>query len=192
MIKRRATRERILDSAVALFYAEGIHAVGVDRVVAESCVAKATLYQQFGSKDALVAECLQRHADQWRRDVGEPALARTGSTVQRIGALFEHLAHQFAAPSFRGCPFINAAAEYPDRDGPVAAVIAAHRAEVHGVFSRLLGGLRPARRAELAEELVLLYDGAMVGAELDNGARAARIAKKAAQRLAQTAVSQSL
>ncbi len=178
-----AARDRILQAAADLFYGEGIHAVGVDRVTAESGVAKATLYQQFRSKDELVAACLQRRAEDWRHAVAEPVLAISGPAARRVGAVFERLGEAFAAPGYRGCPFINAAAEYPGRDGPVAAVIAAHRAQVRGLFADLLAAFPPARRAALTDQLVLLYDGTMVGAQLDQGPRAAQRAQAAARHL---------
>jgi AcrR family transcriptional regulator len=180
---RPGARERIVRAAGDLFYAEGIHAVGVDRVTAAAGVAKATMYQQFRSKDELVAACLQRHAEQWRASVAGPVLALSGSAARRVGAVFERLGKAFAAPGYRGCPFINAAAEYPGPDGPVAAAIAAHRAQVRGLFAELLAGVPAARRAALTDQLVLLYDGTMVGAQLDQGPRAARRARAAARQL---------
>lgn len=180
---RPGARERIVRAAGDLFYAEGIHAVGVDRVTAAAGVAKATLYQQFRSKDELVAACLQRRAEQWRASVADPVLALPGSAARRVGAVFERLGEAFAAPGYRGCPFINAAAEYPGPDGPVAAAIAAHRAQVRGLFAELLAGVPAARRAALTDQLVLLYDGTMVGAQLDQGPRAARRARAAARQL---------
>jgi AcrR family transcriptional regulator len=180
--ERRSARERILETAGTLFYAEGIHAVGVERVVTESGVAKATLYQHFRSKDALVAACLERRAEDWRCTVADQVLAQTGTPTRRVSKVFELLRAAFATPAYRGCPFINAAAEYPDRDGPVAAVIVAHRRDVRELFVALLAEL-PAQRNELADQLVLLYDGAMVGAQLGDGARAARRAQTAARTL---------
>ena len=180
---RPGARERIVRAAGDLFYAEGIHAVGVDRVTAAAGVAKATLYQQFRSKDELVAACLQRRAEQWRASVADPVLALPGSAARRVGAVFERLGKAFATPGYRGCPFINAAAEYPGPDGPVAAAIAAHRAQVRGLFAELLAGVPAARRAALTDQLVLLYDGTMVGAQLDQGPRAARRARAAARQL---------
>jgi AcrR family transcriptional regulator len=177
------TRDRILQAASALFYAEGIHAVGVDRVTTESGVAKATLYQQFRSKDELVAACLRRRAEHWHRSVAEPVLASSGTAVRRVSAVFGRLGEAFAEPGFRGCPFINAAAEYPGQDGPVPAVIAAHRAQVRGLFAALLAGLPASRRAVLTDQLVLLYDGTMVSAQLDQGPSAARRARTAARQL---------
>jgi AcrR family transcriptional regulator len=180
---RPGARERIVRAAGDLFYAEGIHAVGVDRVTAAAGVAKATMYQQFRSKDELVAACLQRRAEQWRASVADPVLALPGSAARRVGAVFERLGKTFATPGYRGCPFINAAAEYPGPDGPVAAAIAAHRAQVRGLFAELLADVPAARRAALTDQLVLLYDGTMVGAQLDQGPRAARRARAAARQL---------
>ena len=180
---RPGARERIVRAAGDLFYAEGIHAVGVDRVTAAAGVAKATMYQQFRSKDELVAACLQRRAEQWRASVAGPVLALSGSADRRVGVVFERLGKTFAAPGYRGCPFINAAAEYPGPDGPVAAAIAAHRAQVRGLFAELLADVPAARRAALTDQLVLLYDGTMVGAQLDQGPRAARRARAAARQL---------
>lgn len=180
---RPGARERIVRAAGDLFYAEGIHAVGVDRVTAAAGVAKATLYQQFRSKDELVAACLQRRAEHWRASVADPVLALPSSAARRVGAVFERLGKAFATPGYRGCPFINAAAEYPGPDGPVAAAIAAHRAQVRGLFAELLAGVPAARRAALTDQLVLLYDGTMVGAQLDQGPRAARRARAAARQL---------
>lgn len=180
---RPGARERIVRAAGDLFYAEGIHAVGIDRVTAAAGVAKATMYQQFRSKDELVAACLQRRAEHWRASVADPVLALPGSAARRVGAVFERLGKTFAAPGYRGCPFINAAAEYPGPDGPVAAAIAAHRAQVRGLFAELLAGVPAARRAALTDQLVLLYDGTMVGAQLDQGPRAARRARAAARQL---------
>jgi AcrR family transcriptional regulator len=182
-VLRPSARERILNAAASLFYAEGIHAVGVDRVAAESGVTKATLYQQFRSKDELVAACLQRRAEQWRRNVADPVLARGGSPMAGVDAVFGQLALALTSPGYRGCPFINAAAEYPRPDGPVAAVIAAHRSQVRALFGALLADRPRARRDELADQLVLLYDGAMVGAQLGDGAQAAQRARTAARRL---------
>ena len=180
---RPGARERIVRAAGDLFYAEGIHAVGVNRVTAAAGVAKATLYQQFRSKDELVAACLQRRAEHWRASVADPVLALPGSAARRVAAVFERLGEAFATPGYRGCPFINAAAEYPGPDGPVAAAIAAHRAQVRGLFAELLAGVPAARRAALTDQLVLLYDGTMVGAQLDHGPRAGRRARAAARQL---------
>src|SRR5579863_3787658 len=107
-----------METASALFYAEGIHAVGVDRVAQEADVAKATLYQQFRSKEELVAACLRQRSAHWQRHLAEPIRARAGSPGDRVARVFDLLGRGLSAPEYRGCPFINAAAEYPGREGP--------------------------------------------------------------------------
>jgi AcrR family transcriptional regulator len=184
VVDRPRARERLVETAAALFYAEGIHAVGVDRVASEAEVAKATLYQQFRSKDELVAACLRLRSAYWRRHIAEPVLARPGSPATRVARVFDLLGRGFGAPEYRGCPFINAAAEYPGRTGVVAEAIRSHRGEVRNLFTELLADLpASSRRRGLPHELILLYDGALVGAELDPSARPARVAKTAALRL---------
>jgi len=174
-----------METASTLFYAEGIHAVGVDRVVLDSGVAKATLYQHFRSKEELVAACLQQRSDHWRRNFAEPSLSRPGSPAARVAKVFDTLSRSVSVPGFRGCPFINAAAEYPGQDGPVAGVIQSHRTQVRKLFSDLLAPLPSTsrRKKELVDQFVLLYDGTMISAQLDWKPKPLRSAKAAAARL---------
>jgi AcrR family transcriptional regulator len=182
--QRSSARDRIMETASTLFYAEGIHAVGVDRVVSESGVAKATLYQHFRSKEELVAACLRQRSADWRRHLAEPILLRPGSPAARVAKVFDALSRSVAMPEFRGCPFINAAAEYPGEYGPVAEVIQSHRAEVRELFAELVAALGcTSRRNELVDQLVLLYDGTMISAQLDPKSKPHRSAKAAVARL---------
>src|SRR5437588_5888963 len=91
VMDRPRARERLVETAAALFYAEGIHAVGVDRVATEADVAKATLYQQFRSKDELVAACLRLRSAYWRSHIAEPVLAKPGSPAARVARVFDLL-----------------------------------------------------------------------------------------------------
>src|SRR5579875_3011870 len=120
----RSARERLVDVASRLFYAEGIRAVGVDRVIAEAGVAKATLYAHFASKDELVAAYLERQSAWWAAAVDGRADPR-GGLLARVLTPFDVLAERAASPGYRGCPFINAAAEFPG-SGPVADQISRH------------------------------------------------------------------
>ena len=182
--ERTSARARIIETASTLFYAEGIHAVGVDRVVLDSGVAKATLYQHFRSKEELVAEYLQERSDHWRRHFAEPILVRPGSAAAQVAKIFDTLCRSVSMPGFRGCPFINAAAEYPGNDGPVAEVIQSHRAQVRQLFADVLTPLpSSSRRKELVDQLVLLYDGTMISAQLDWRPKPLRSVKTAAARL---------
>jgi AcrR family transcriptional regulator len=182
--ERTSARDRILETASSLFYADGIHAVGVDRVVQDSGVAKATLYQHFRSKEELVAACLRQRSADWRRHFAEPILLRAGSPAARVAKVFDALSRSVSEPQFRGCPFINAAAEFPGHDGPVAAAIRSHRAQVRQLFAELVSPLPPTSgRKTLVDQLVLLYDGTMINAQLNAKSKPHRSAKAAAARL---------
>ena len=153
-------RARLLHTASALFYAEGIHAVGVDRVIVAAGVTRATFYRHFPSKDDLVVAYL-RGVDQATRaaagDVaGEPRLRRL------VGAMGEMV----CAPGFRGCAFINAAAEFPDPASPVHRAVAAHRAWLTDLFRTDLATAGHPDPTGAAAHLMMLRDGAMVAGYL--------------------------
>ncbi|MEO5901416.1 MAG: helix-turn-helix domain-containing protein [Ilumatobacteraceae bacterium] len=181
-------RDRLVATAAGLFYAEGIHAVGVDRIVDAAGVAKATMYQHFTSKDELVVACVQLHAARWRDHVAVAARRRTGKPAERVAFVFDLLAKGFVDPAYRGCPFINTAAEYPEPDGSVAMTIAAHRLQVRALFVELLAPVAAARRRECADQLLLIYDGSLVGAQHGAGAKVGRTARRAARTLVEAAM----
>ena len=108
--ERRPARERLLVAADELFYEEGVHSVGIDRVIARAGVAKATLYHAFGSKDELVRAYLRRrHAARQARMTLN--LARYDTPRERLLGVFDFLGEVFAEPGFHGCAFQNASAE---------------------------------------------------------------------------------
>ncbi|MEY9935038.1 AcrR family transcriptional regulator [Catenulispora sp. GP43] len=155
-------RARILETATRLFYAEGIHTVGVDRVIAEAAVAKATFYHHFKSKEDLVLAYLTTEYERQRALLeGAP-----GSGVERIEAILAKLAEVSAGPGFRGCPFLNAAAEFSDPGHPVRHVVDDYRAWYRGLMrDSLVAADRPDadRKADL---LLLVRDGIAVAGGL--------------------------
>jgi AcrR family transcriptional regulator len=162
-----SARRRVLETASALFYAEGVHAVGIDRIIAEAGVAKATFYHHFPAKDELVRAYLdaeyqrQRTAlEAVRQDVSDPRDALVG--------IFELLASNAVDPQFRGCPFTNAAAEYPDPTHPVRRTIAEYRRWNRGLFRDLLADAGHAEPDGTATMLMMLRDGIVVGGDLDD------------------------
>src|SRR3954462_1440518 len=119
-------RSRLLATATRIFYAEGLHSVGIDRIVAEAKVTRATLYRHFPSKDELVVAYL-RGIDQADRDrVGE-ALASGLPAVDILRTIARSIAEGIGSAQFRGCAFLNAVAEYPDPEHPVHKGVLAHR-----------------------------------------------------------------
>jgi AcrR family transcriptional regulator len=134
------TREHVLDVAYGLFYWHGIRATGVDRVAAEAGIAPTALYRLFPSKDALVAAYVERTAQRYR-EWFEAALAADGrSAAARIDALFAALDEQTRPEVCRGCPFMMALGEHPDKT-----------VEAHGIAVRLKKWVR-ARLRKLAHE----------------------------------------
>ena len=122
---RGRPRDRVLATASVLFYTVGIRAVGIDRIIAEAGVAKATFYHHFPTKDALVCAYLTDLHD--RSASAFAALASSVEPVDAVLALFDALGEFTCGPGFRGCAFVNAAVEYPDPASPVRAVVAGHR-----------------------------------------------------------------
>ena len=168
-IGRPPVRERLLTVADRLFYAEGIHAVGIDRVLAEAGVAKASLYQHFASKDDLVVAYLQVRIDKGQDYLDRQMASVDGTPADQIVSFFEILGSWMAGPAFRGCPFINAAAEFPQADHPVHGAVVEHRLRTRSRFRVLAADLAIDDPDSLADSFMLLYDGALVAADLDSG-----------------------
>lgn len=159
--------------ASELFYAEGIRAVGVDRVMAEAEVARGTFYRHFQGKDDLVRSCLEA------RDMGIRAQVAAATRATGGGApLLQGIAHSIGedvcGPGFRGCPFINAAAEYPDREHPVHQAVLLHRAWFHQVVEDAFRSIGVSDPGRSAATMVALRDGAMVAGYLNDAGTAAR------------------
>jgi AcrR family transcriptional regulator len=153
--------ERILATASTLFYERGIRAVGVDVIALEAGTTKKTLYDRFGSKDALVAAYLVRRADRWRAFL-DTALSDSGASgTDRVLAVFD-VAEEWAAANGRGCAFVNAFAEIGGTDHPANAVILEDKGFMHETFVRLLTEAGVAGADVLGGQLHLLYEGAIV------------------------------
>ena len=159
-------RERLLRTASAIFYRDGIHSVGVDRVVAEAGVTRATFYRHFPSKEDLVTAYLQRE-DATIRGYFEAAAPAAGSPDELLELIIEGIADDLSRNHTRGCPFINAAAEYPDPDSAVRRTVRAHRDWFRGSLEEALEAAGRADAASAASTLVLLRDAAFVGGYLD-------------------------
>jgi AcrR family transcriptional regulator len=161
-------RKRVLAAADRLFYERGIHGVGVNEIVRQAGVAKTSMYLHFESKDLLVASYLQARVDGYRAEweallarlEGEPAPAL-------LDAIFDVLGAFVAGEGFRGCPFVNAAAEICEPGHPARAPIDEYRLYVRDRLMREVaeraGAADPAR---LAGKLQLLYDAALAGSVL--------------------------
>lgn len=153
---------RILLTADELFYDEGIRAVGVDRLIAASNVTKATFYKHYGSKDRVIAAYIGYRHRQVAEALAELAADHTDPAAALEGMRDQVLA-EIAAPGFRGCPFINAAAEFSDPEHPVRVAVREHRDWYNTVVERFTRALGHPLPGHAADELVLARDGAMSG-----------------------------
>jgi AcrR family transcriptional regulator len=177
--RRRTAKQRLLQAADDLFYSEGIHTVGIDRVIAHAGVAKGSLYYSFTGKDELVHEYLTHRHGKWAERVTAGIEAHTDPRA-RILAVYDVLGTLFAQPDYRGCAFMNATAEAAP-DSVEAQAATTFRAWVHNLFLDLASDVDAGDPKQLAETLVLLYDGAVATAQMDRAPEAARTARRTAE-----------
>lgn len=171
---------RILASAAPRFYRDGIHAVSADAVMAEAGVTKATFYRHFPTKDHLVAAYLTTLSAAEQDTVRGWRAEHPADPLAVLAAYADSLAAQGCEPDFRGCPFLNAIAEYPETGDPVRLVVDAHRGWLRSTTAELLTELGVHDPVGTALQLVMLRDGAMAAvAEPDQVAHALRTAGQA-------------
>jgi AcrR family transcriptional regulator len=161
-----AARRRILETADRLFYAHGIRAIGVDRIVAEAQVTRVTFYRHFPGKEDLVEAYLRARADAQRTGIDAMRAANADDPRAVLDAIAHGVADECTVEGFRGCEFINAAAEYADDSAAARRLAVEQREWVTGVFSELLDEL--GRPKELAEVLLMLYTGVVFAGGLDH------------------------
>jgi len=166
-------RERILEAAEHLFYGQGIQAIGVDAIAAGAHVSKRTLYRHFPSKDLLVAAYLQRRA--------HALISHEGDPCERVLKAFAGLEHWFASSRFRGCPFVNAVSELGAEPAHPAVVVAVRlKEERRAWFERAMREAGASDPAGLADQLMIVFEGAIATALVRGGgagiARSARAA----------------
>ena len=181
-------RERVLKAASRLFYKEGIRAVGVDRIAAEAEVSKMTLYRHFPAKDDLVVAVLEQRDGPALGMLAAAAEHAEGSPRDRLLAPFALLEPWFTGPGYRGCPFMNASLELADPGHPATAVAARHKGAARDQFAALAADAGAADADGLADQLAVLFDGAIAQALMRDPVVVARAALAAAGALADAAL----
>lgn len=176
---------RVLDAASQLFYERGIHAVGVDTIAETAGVTKKTLYDRFGSKEALVVAYLQHRDARWREHLAEHLDRVPQPGVERILAIFDAAETWSLDNGAKGCSAINARAEIGDgHDGhPVFPEVARQKAWLLDVFADLCREAGDEHPDATAEALMLLYEGAIVTLGMETFANPFRVARRVAQSL---------
>lgn len=164
----RPARERVLAAAARRFYADGIAATGIDAVISEAGVAKASLYNNFGSKEALVAAYITARHEEWLhlyRSRAEQATTPRERVLAVFDAYLDHAAFEYER-GFRGCGLLNAAAELP-AGHPGRTAVRAHKEQVESILLGHLADLQVAAPERLARHLSLLLEGGMMRAGLE-------------------------
>ncbi|GAA3757563.1 TetR/AcrR family transcriptional regulator [Micromonospora maritima] len=180
-------RDRILDTAFRLFYAYGPRGVGVDTVIAESGVAKATLYKHFPRKDDLVLAYLDKVDQAWSGALRAAAAAAGDDPREQLVGMFDALGGACRREGYHGCAFINTAAESP-AGSPVHARTVAHKNAVRAWVTDLARQAGAAEPELLARQLTLLLDGGLAGGVLDGDPTIADAAKRSAHALIDAAL----
>jgi AcrR family transcriptional regulator len=150
----------LVETAIELFYQEGIRAIGIDTVVARSGVSKSSLYRIFASKDALIAAFAEEQNRRYWQWWDETLRQAGGSPRAQIEALLAGVADQIASPRFRGCPFINLATEFPDQAHPGTAIACGNKQEMRRHLTDLAQAIGAREPRRLGDQLALLIDGA--------------------------------
>lgn len=159
-----ATRERILEATNRLFYTEGIRATSADRIIEEVGITKVTFYRHFRSKSDLVVAYLTQQATAEREWF--QSLRSASDPVGSLHAIAEGIGAVSCSPGFRGCAFINAAAEFSDSHDPVRAVVTTHRQWMLDEFAGIAADAGIDDTEKTARQLMILRDGAMVNGYL--------------------------
>jgi len=173
---------KILEVADRLFYSEGIHTIGVDRIITEAQVTKATFYKHYRSKDLLIVAYVEgRHLrtkyliDEARAQLSDPA-----DVLRALAALIGQIATR---PGFHGCPFINAAAQFGDPEHPVRSAVNRHREWERAMLTELVAELGHPYRGDTVDDLMLFRDGALSGSNVGDPVLAHRSLSRAVERV---------
>ncbi len=178
-------RQRVLETADTLFYAEGVRAIGIDRIIEASGIAKASFYRFFPSKDSLIAEWIDMRDAAWRNWLQESVDLLAPDPADRPLAVFDAIHSRFRNPAFRGCAFLNTIIELSRTDHPAALAARAHKQAVISLLKGYLSKAGYTGTGELAVLLMQLIDGALVTALREQKPDAALRAKKMAAMLLQ-------
>lgn len=179
--KKTDARRRVLETAERLFYAEGIRAVGIDRIIAEADVAKMTLYNHFSSKDDLILAVLKYREEKFDGLFEKWMERHQKAGMNRLEAFFAALKDWFESSGFRGCMFINACAELADAGHAGAQFSAQHKERFHEMLKEIVAEIAGAKAADAATPAIsLLVEGAIVTAVMEQSSNPADVARDAA------------
>lgn len=182
-MKRADKREHLLNVATELFNRYGYHRVGIDWIIAESGIAKTTLYRHFETKEALIVAVLNRLGEQFRKTVRQRVDELAKVPEKKIRCVFDVLENWFMQDNFYGCPFVSAMGEYGDRKSPIFQEVVLHKRLMLAYFTELASVADLPDPDRAAVTINLLYEGAISTAKLSGDATVAQKARDVVQQL---------
>lgn len=175
----KAPRDRLIDTAAELFYDRGLPNVGINEVTERASVARMTLYNQFESKEALALAAFERQAEE-KQALVDKHLKRTRTPLQSVKAMFDVAEKLAMRPGFRGCAFINVAIQEPRSKGQIFALVREHKDFIRSKFRDIAARAGCPKPETTAQQLLALWDGAIVEAFIQGNAEPIRASKQAA------------
>jgi AcrR family transcriptional regulator len=174
-------REQLLQAAVELFARKGFHGVGIDAISEKACVTKKTLYYHFKSKEELILATLRYYDERFRNDFMKAVESRTTNPVGRLLVVFDVVEEWFRRDDFYGCMFVGAMGEYPDEGTPIRCFCQEAKGLMLGYIKNLVEKSPLHRADQLSEQIILLLEGAITMAQVNNSPFSAVHAKKAVE-----------
>ncbi len=178
MPKTLKKSEKIVRAAMELFYKNGFHATGIESILKKARVSKKTLYAYFDSKDELILAVLKYRSDQFRDYFWEMVRERAKSPREQLLVIFDLQKEWFESGKFYGCLFINAVGEYSRQGNPFRKLSQTVKVETYEYIKCLLEEMRHPNPLSAAEKINLLFEGAIVTAQVSGESRSADTAKE--------------
>jgi AcrR family transcriptional regulator len=163
-LSRQERESRVLDTAARLFYARGVHEVGMDELVQSSGLGKATVYRLYPTKNALIGAYLSRLAEDIATAIASRLAEHPGDPRETLLAIVDDIADDLRRPDFRGCAFNNASIEFDDADHSARIQARDYRTYLLAIFTELAEELFPGRGTVLGAQLAVIIDGCYTSA----------------------------
>ena len=173
-------RDELVNKALKAFYQGGFHAIGMDRLAKETGVSKTAIYKHFRTKDELILATLRLRDEQFRNWMMRRIESLASDPKDQLMAIFDALAEWFEEPDFKSCMFIKASSEYQDRTNPVHAISGEHKRLVRAYFEDIARKAGANDPEDLARQLLLIKEGAIVLAHLHDAEDIANDARRTA------------
>jgi AcrR family transcriptional regulator len=178
-MKQGLVKEHIVETASRLFYEQGYNATGINQIIAEAGVAKASLYQHFPSKEDLLAEYLTRESARTMESLTKE-VARHDTLQDKITAIFDNLGRIIRKSEFQGCQFLNIVSEIPASDARIRGLIQKQKNDIRQLFKSVL---KEEKKQDLADEFYLLFEAALIAGKVHQAEWTIRTAKNIAAKL---------